>query len=70
MSVTLPVSMTCFNQRRFDETSRPEVFQSRRAPRVLVLTDERSNGLIRYETAPAGLTTAWEIYFAPGSAGR
>lgn len=32
------------------------------------VTDERTNELIRYETVTApGLTTYWEIYFAPGS---
>jgi uncharacterized membrane protein len=31
------------------------------------VTDERTNELIRYETVtPPGLTTYWEIYFAPG----
>jgi uncharacterized membrane protein len=39
-----------------------------RANWTIRVTEERTNKLIRYETAPlAGLRTYWEIHFAPGS---
>ena len=39
-----------------------------RVKSTIKVTEERANELIRYETAPLpGLTTYWEIHFAPGS---
>jgi uncharacterized membrane protein len=39
-----------------------------RAHWTIRVTEERSNELIRYQTVTLpGLTTRWEIYFAPGS---
>jgi uncharacterized membrane protein len=42
-----------------------------RATWMIKVTEERTNELIRYETAaPPGLKTYWEIHFAPGSKGE